>query len=139
MDKMNASERLSKIMESQEMNAKQFAQKLGVSAGTLSNIFGGRNNPSYELIQNTLKHFPQISAEWLVMGEGEMYKDGITTSVVGERDLFSDMNAVPQHVQPTMASESNNVSANIPTKSSPISRQIKKIVIFYTDGTFEER
>ena len=43
---MDERERLIEIMKSQELNSKQLSLKLGVSAGTISNILGGRNKPS---------------------------------------------------------------------------------------------
>ena len=57
---MNERERIIEIMKSQELNSKQLSLELGVSAGTISNILGGRNKPSLELLQNIANHFPFI-------------------------------------------------------------------------------
>jgi transcriptional regulator with XRE-family HTH domain len=141
---MTHRDRLFKIMESQGMNAKQFALELGVSAGTLSNIFGGRNKPSLELLENTLQCFPTINTDWLILGKGEMYLPGTTPSFKGERNLFTEIDtpALPAEddVAAKLAAGIKQV-LQIPEKApqTPAPRQVQKIVIFYTDGTFEER
>ena len=142
---MTHRDRLFKIMESQGMNAKQFALKLGVSAGTLSNIFGGRNKPSLELLENTLQSFPNLNTDWLILGKGEMYLPGTTPSFKGERNLFTEIDNTP--AQPAEDDVAAKLAAGIkqvlqiPEKApqAPVSRQVQKIVIFYSDGTFEER
>jgi transcriptional regulator with XRE-family HTH domain len=141
---MTHRDRLFKIMESQGMNAKQFALELGVSAGTLSNIFGGRNKPSLELLQNTLQCFPELSTEWLILGKGDMYLPGVTPTIKGERNLFTEIDTTTQPVEDDVAAKlaaGIKQVLQIPEKApqTPAPRQVQKIVIFYTDGTFEER
>ena len=141
---MTHRDRLFKIMESQGMNAKQFAQELGVSAGTLSNIFGGRNKPSLELLENTLHCFPSINTDWLIMGKGDMYLPGAEPIVKAERDLFTEIDTTPQPAEDDVAAKlaaGIKQVLQIPDRpvQQPAPRQLQKIVIFYTDGTFEER
>ena len=45
---MDERDRLIEIMKSQGLNSKQLSLELGVSAGAISNIMGGRNKPSLE-------------------------------------------------------------------------------------------
>lgn len=142
---MTHRDRLFKIMESQGINAKQFALELGVSAGTLSNIFGGRNKPSLELLENALQRFPFISSDWLILGKGEMYRTDATPTMMSERNLFTEIES------PTSPVEVDMMAAKLPAgikqvmqtseKNAQVTppRQVQKIVIFYTDGTFEER
>ena len=56
------------------MNAKQFAQEVGISQGTLSNILGGRNKPSLDVMQAVLNRFRQVRSDWLILGSGVMYE-----------------------------------------------------------------
>ena len=147
---MDERERLIEIMKSQELNSKQLSLELGVSAGTISNILGGRNKPSLEFLQNVANHFPFISPAWLFLGFGNKYIDGYvpTTPSKVEQDLFSQANTAVDTMR-THASEP--VTAAIDPRSqqknamvSPAAsvsnvRAVQKVVIFYTDGTFEER
>jgi transcriptional regulator with XRE-family HTH domain len=125
---MDERERLIEIMKSQELNSKQFALELGVSAGTISNILGGRNKPSLEFLQNVANHYPFISPTWLFLGFGEKYIDGYIPSNTVELPNQQPV-AITQDIAPGLSVNSLQNSA----------RTIQKILIFYTDGTFEER
>ncbi len=135
---MNERDRMLKIMQSEGMNAKQFCQEVGISQGTLSNIMGGRNKPSLDVMQAILRRFRGISCDWLIMGVGTMYVSGAHDE--GMQTLFGGENEaieVPKEVaQPSMVVNDSNISSA--AAPSP-SRTVDKILIFYSDGTFEER
>ena len=138
---MDERERLIEIMKSQELNSKQLSLELGVSAGTISNILGGRNKPSLEFLQNVANHFPFISPTWLFLGFGEKYIEGyVPESSEKEKNLFSQEEYSSNNKVET-ASESrvlNDTAVSMGVQPSS-ARTVQKIVIFYSDGTFEER
>ena len=141
---MDGRERLIEIMNSQGLNAKQLSQQLCISPGTISNILSGRNKPSLELLQNLAAAFPFIQSDWLFLGKGEMISsdyEAMNHSTT-DLDLFSQLEEklalTPQksaafNQQPIAHSQSS--TANIASSS----RTVQKIMIFYSDGTFEER
>ena len=59
-------------MQKEAMNAGLFAEKLGISAASLSHILSGRNNPSLDVMMKIRKAFGYVSWEWLLEGVGEM-------------------------------------------------------------------
>lgn len=140
---MEERERLAKIIESENLTAKQFAEEISVSAGTISNILGGRNKPSVEIYVRILNRFRTISSDWLMLGTGSMYRPngGITQAT-----LFGDMR--PLDVEQTSDNITNQVTTAQPapslnqrqqaTQFVP-AKQIARIIIYYTDGTYEER
>ncbi|MFP4063951.1 MAG: helix-turn-helix transcriptional regulator [Bacteroidales bacterium] len=65
-------QRVKNIITAKNMTASRFADHIGVPRSTISHILSGRNNPSLELIQKILDHFPDIRTEWLVRGKGPM-------------------------------------------------------------------
>mgnify|MGYP003412511432 FL=1 len=146
---MDERERLIEIMNSQGVTAKQFSLELGISAGTLSNIIGGRNKPSLELLKSIAAHYPSIQSDWLFLGKGEMYTSAYEPPVsqmsTGEPDLFSQINnpSIVAPTQPLSQSETSLVSATTSMKdgvrTAPSVRTIQKLIIFYSDGTYEER
>lgn len=130
---MNSREKIVKIMESEGMNSKQFADEIGIQAGTISNIVNGRNNPSLEVMQKVLNRFRTISSDWLVLNIGTMYRPN--GAIVEQQALFDikpleTEGVAVQPVVETKKEQPQNVTAP---------KEIEKIVIFYTDGTFEER
>jgi hypothetical protein len=54
---------------------RRLALRLGVTSGTIGDILGQRKSkPGYELLRKILLAYPQIRAEWLMLGEGQMLK-----------------------------------------------------------------
>ena len=45
---------------------------MGTSSARVSNVFNSVNNPSYEFLQIFLSAYPNVNANWLLTGEGEM-------------------------------------------------------------------
>ena len=152
---MNERERLLKIMESEGMNAKQFSSEVGISQGTLSNIIGGRNRPSLEVMQQVLNRFRTIQSDWLILGVGSMYRtngDGPQTSLFDIRpnDVLPSVTVLPERntEQQTDIQQENkqNVTKRKQSDSAASAdsqtvgvKQVRRIIVFYTDGTYEER
>ena len=135
---MNERDRVLQVMQSEGMNAKQFCQEVGISPGTLSNITGGRNKPSLDVMQAILRRFRAISCDWLIMGVGTMYVSGVRDE--GMQSLFeveNETTEMPKEVaKPSVVVKNSDISS---TAAPSISRKVDKILIFYSDGTFEER
>ena len=132
MNNMEERERLVKIIESEQMTAKQFADEIGVSAGTISNILGGRNKASAEIYIRILNRFRTISADWLLLGTGSMYRPN---GAVLQTAMFGDM-------RPVDVDQNEDVPrVNVQTPAQPVAAptQIARIIVYYTDGTYEER
>ena len=48
-------------MEDQHLTQQNFAQMIGISTATLSNIFNGKTNPSLSIVDGIHKSFPQVN------------------------------------------------------------------------------
>ncbi|MCI1721042.1 MAG: helix-turn-helix domain-containing protein [Bacteroidales bacterium] len=68
-------ERFQTILNLEKLSAAQLAAILGIQRSTLSNILGGRNNPSYEVIHGLLTKLPNLNIDWLLTGEGQPYRN----------------------------------------------------------------
>ena len=131
---MNERDRVLQVMQSEGMNAKQFCQEVGISQGTLSNIMGGRNKPSLDVMQAILRRFRAVSCDWLIMGVGTMYVTGAREE--GRLPLFD---SDTQAETPVVSAENVIVEEKKMTMAVAASRTVSKIMVFYSDGTFEER
>lgn len=65
-------DRIKQIMEMCDSTPAQFATELGINRSNLTHVFSGRNQPSLDLTRKILETFPEIKAEWLIMGTGPM-------------------------------------------------------------------
>lgn len=117
---MEITDRLHYIMKINNLSASEFADKIEVQRSSMSHIFSGRNKPSLEFIQKVLAAFPKVSADWLLAG---------TTS---------SESILPETAKPNIETTVEEKSSTTPTPTQNGNKQVKKVVIFYTDNTFEE-
>ncbi|KJS04234.1 MAG: hypothetical protein VR77_12250 [Flavobacteriales bacterium BRH_c54] len=116
---MNITERLQYIMKLNNLSASAFADKIEVQRSSISHILSGRNKPSLEFIQKVLAAFPKVSSDWLLTGN--------TTT-----NESNPSNQVQSEASPTYNSPTTSLNKHEGDK------KIHKIVVFYTDNTFEE-
>ena len=126
---MNERERREAVMKALNLSARQFAAEIHVQPGTISNMMSGRNNPSYEVIKRIMERYTTLNPEWLIAGRGEMWR----TEPGQEPGLFDGM-----------APDSKDKKSRVIQKEEPQvvlaapPKQISRIVVYYTDSTFEE-
>ena len=65
--------RINLILRAKNITARQFAEEIGIQPSGMSHILGGRNNPSLDFVSKVLRRYPEIDANWLLLGKGEMY------------------------------------------------------------------
>ena len=142
---MKEQERLLALMQSEGLNSKEFAQQVGISAATMSNVINGRNNPSLEVMQKVLNRFRNVSTNWLILGVGSMYLEKSNS-----QDDKSSPNSLQEPESPGVNvhslisgqyAESAHPASQTPTLSpKPANnlRQVTRVLVFYNDGTFEE-
>ena len=69
-------ERINMIYENSGISSKRaFANSIGVNEMTFGDTLRG-SEPRFFILEALLKSNPNISAEWLMRGEGDMYRDG---------------------------------------------------------------
>lgn len=124
---MNERERIDAVRKSLNLSARQFAEEIHVRPGTISNMMAGRNNPSLEVMRRIMERYPTLNPEWLILGVGEMWR----TEPGVEAGLFDALPPDGKKRPPVVTKEEPQVIA------AP-SKQIKNIVVYYTDGTYEE-
>lgn len=70
-------ERIQRIYdESRCRSVRAFALMAGLNVGTFNDTLKKGNEPRFALLEAVLKSCPNVSAEWLMRGEGDMYRDG---------------------------------------------------------------
>ena len=67
-------ERIQLIINEYNLNETTFSEKVGIKQSTFSKGKTRNSDLKYMTIVNILTAFPEISVEWLVLGEGEMMK-----------------------------------------------------------------
>lgn len=146
-------QRLEEFIAAENISKAQFADRIKVARAAISHIMAGRNNPSYEFIVNTMEAFPYLNIEWLLQGKGSMYKNSDNSDQYNDGSLFFNSQPLieeePQQPQPQAQvqtpSQTQPLPESIAAAPLPLPTQnlggkskIKKIVVFFDDGTYQE-
>ena len=145
-------DRITQIMQKEEMTAAQFAEKIGLSPSSLSHILNGRNNPSLDVVMKIHKACNYVNLPWLIYGEGEMeWKAEVSKSeeagIVGvslfdESAFFTSEGTEERENRKEMAPKTpvyapkEIVREEIKYIEKP-ARKITEIRIFFDNGTYE--
>lgn len=65
--------RVEMILKDKQMSETAFAKSIGMSQRTINNYLKGYNRPTLSFAERILDAYPDLSAEWLLRGVGEMY------------------------------------------------------------------
>lgn len=66
--------RLEQIKKNERLSIEEYMNLLGVTKSSYYNWKNGENYPNTEVLIKVLRKYPSYSAEWLLMGVGEMHK-----------------------------------------------------------------
>jgi DNA-binding XRE family transcriptional regulator len=61
------------LINEKARSVREFAEKIGVKQVTLNQQISGDRKLSLDIVFSILNSFPDISAEWLLRGKGNMY------------------------------------------------------------------
>ena len=138
-------DRLLKIITSEGLSPALFADKLGIQRSGISHILSGRNYPSFDFLQKLLTHFPKLNAEWLILGQGAMYK----TAVADISDLLTSSESVEKAPDdPPISEKTQILSSGDDCKKKTVEAEqyllpsakpektIEKMMLLYSDKTF---
>lgn len=131
-------DRILEFLRAENKSSSQLAEEIGVQPSGISHILSGRNKPSLDFILKMLEKYPFISIEWLLFGEGDMYKDHQM------QELFSET----AQNDKIITSQAGNLHSENPKQTEKVvkpvvsqvddDRRVEKIVWFYKDGSFRE-
>ena len=140
-------DRVKQVMDRENLTAGAFADSIGVSPATITHILNGRNKyPSTEVLLRLHNRYPDVSMQWLLLGEGE----GIEMSSITPESLFNEsesgVNATSDAGIPENRKEmglkdirkdvKEAVVQEVIYKERPV-RKITEIRIFFDDNTYE--
>jgi len=116
-------ERLLLVLKMHNLTPSAFADKIGVQRSNVSHVLSGRNKPSLDFLEKILIHFPRVNAHWLITG----------AIVEGKQDLtaYQQVDVREELSSGELKTEADDVKISQ-------SKDIDRIVIFYTDATFKE-
>lgn len=134
---MTEKERLETLMRHEGLSLSQFANEINIQGSTLSHIMNGRNNPSLDVVKRILDRFPSINPDWLIFGREPMRRQ---ISKSQEIPSLFDMEEIstPEQTQQQQVTTEIKETSQQPINVQNNCKEITKVVIFYSDNTYEE-
>lgn len=75
--------RIKFLIENTGLSERAFALRCGINQPTLFNQLKGNRAVSLQTLESILKAFPEVSADWLICGKGQMLKEDISADKRG--------------------------------------------------------
>lgn len=152
-------DRIKQIMDKEQLTPSAFADRLQLGRAVISHILNGRNNPSLDVVTRILAKFDYINSNWLLTGDGAMSKseknnsdkqNNFISNNFGEKtmDLFSQVPIYPSNDKENIEYRKENIVERVENRTENTEnktimyqkapdRKITKIIIYYSDNTFE--
>jgi phage repressor protein C with HTH and peptisase S24 domain len=92
---MTEKERIEELLHYFRMEQKEFAEKCGFRPQILSDIKFGKCSISRKIVEKILTAFPEISREWLLIGEGEKLKGNTEQGNTAVKSLENRNEGIP--------------------------------------------
>lgn len=128
------SKRLQKILDYFDISAAAFADAIDVGRSSISHILSGRNKPSLDFVLKIVQAYPEVELYWLLNGKGQFPKSA-------EKEIEKEQE---KSQAPSLSSNSREEAVTpapqrqeFPIMKDSQGRTIQKIIILYTDGSFD--
>jgi len=145
--------RVKKIIDKKQLTSSKFADIIGIQRSSVSHILSGRNKTSLDIVKKILTKFKDINPDWLLFGEGNMYKEEKTVVTNVKKTKASEK--IVEEKQPEIIEQknevlleekesNNNIVTNVNKESEKTDEPLvlkdnknpEKILILFPDNTF---
>ena len=135
-DNQTIIDRLNWFLELKGVTRSQFADECGIPRPTVSQMLSGKNKKiGNDVISLIHKTYPDLPVAWLLFGEGDAplkINSDLKPSEISIFDLNSDNSSGNEMSQKSQESALlNNI---VPIRQ----KEISKILVFYSDNSFDE-
>lgn len=162
---MNINDKIKQILIDKNLSPSYFADEIGVQRSSISHILSGRNRPSFDIIQKIIRRFPELGYEWIMEEDQQpqnqsgqhsygVPKNSQSPQPVDRREqryvappsvsytapsihVRSQRNEIPPVMQQATAPSVESF-AEQPVPTERTDKKIDRILIFFTDGSFQE-
>ena len=141
-------DRIRKLMENEKMSSSQFADEIDLQRSSLSHVLSGRNKPSLDFVMKIKQRFKEVNLGWLIFGNGDMFdrsnvvaqKTNVPLKIptqIGTQQETIDFTGNRLKVD-MVGDEDKAPYGDTNMNDSKSGFKTERVMIFYSNGTFEE-
>jgi DNA-binding XRE family transcriptional regulator len=140
---MDLSDKIKLILSRKNISPSIFADEIGVQRSSMSHILAGRNKPSLDIVQKIIKRFPDLGMSWIMDDQdlpntlNDEFKKSDYQPEAPVRSAPNPTPAPEKIVEPEKPATATEVFQPNTVPPLPV-KVVTKIVVFYSDGTFQE-
>ena len=148
-------DRLKQFLTMEGLSPARLAEVMGIQRSGISHLLSGRNKPSFEFLEKMMTAYPEVNPEWLILGKGRPYKSE-RSQPSGEQkiDLFTDFQESSTEADTPLSSEdqlfedkkqeeqrveNRKFGFDLAAPQATSVKKIARIIVFFNDGTYEEK
>ncbi|REA64055.1 XRE family transcriptional regulator [Dyadobacter luteus] len=141
---MDLSKKIKLILSGKNISPSIFADEIGIQRSSMSHILAGRNKPSLDIVQKIIKRFPDLGMNWIMDDQDLPQFSSEVPQPVVANEFIQTKTEPQQKAEPIIAEkEVKAVQTPSPEPVPPVTTQVlgktvTKIMVFYSDGTFQE-
>ena len=131
-------ERFKQLLKEKKMTAAQFATLIKVNASAMSHILNGRSKPGFDVLDKIGQAFPDLNLNWLICGKGACYTSTVITESTNDSiPLFNEDTYQNINKEEETFTHKQKEEIHVPPMLMESPKQIKRIILFFDDGSFE--
>ena len=150
---MSINDKIKQVLAIRNLSPSHLADDIGVQRSSISHILSGRNRPSLDIIQKIVRRFPEFTYEWFLEDDIQLSTLPPPTVELNVPDQsiplpVARLGAADRSMRPAAESalatqqiglNSSENETSIPKQDSTLQlgKTIDRILIFYSDGTFQ--
>lgn len=141
---MDLSEKIKLILAGKNISPSIFADEIGIQRSSMSHILAGRNKPSLDIVQKIIKRFPDLGIAWIMDDQDLLQFNSEPPQPVAVNEVVQPK-AEPAHTPEPVVAEKEVKTAQAPARepmppatAQVVGKTVTKIMVFYSDGTFQE-
>ncbi len=141
-------ERIQQLINDKKLSATQFSDEIGIQRSSLSHVLSGRNKPSLDFMLKIKTRFPDVNLDWLLLGEGQMYKEKKDTEdriidlagEVNNEEKKNEQENVLNVEEPVKEGFGGYMArrerVDLPGGQDTLEKEIRQLILIYKDNTF---
>lgn len=135
-------ERFKQLLEEKNLTATRFAAMIKVNASAMSHILNGRSKPGFDVLDKIAQAFPDVNLNWLISGKGTLYNNSSARpaeikSSSQKTFIVEDKESEISSSRPAHTAPAVETTTVVPMVSQQNAKKIKRIILFFEDGSFE--
>lgn len=96
-------QRFAQLIQHLGISKNAFAQSLNKTATVVQHLVDERNKPGYDLLCKVFEVYPQVSKDWLLLGQGPMLSTAASAASAGSATAKKPVLTAPGQAAPALA------------------------------------